>query len=232
MRKKLLIILFCFWGGIYFSKGNEWVSEDTTSIEIFSLDSIKYKEFKSQKSFDYYNQLPPETDSWLKALERKIYTWIRDNLSPSLTKSQFDNLLIIGIIILLGLLIFFLYFYRPSLFYLNKKRKTDFLIEDEDMESEDLDEIINKAIRQKQYTEAIRFKYLKILKELTTKQYISFDANKTVNEYVYEIKNVDIRNDFKNISRIFAYYRYGNRESSMEAFESFNELSNQLLKRI
>ena len=209
----------------------EFAPKDTLQFESVSFDSASYQSLKSQKKFDYYNQRP-DSPNWLQELKADFYRWLFRNISPNLTEKQFDNMMIFGLILLLIFVILFLYFYKPSLFYINRKQKLDYQIEDEDIDGYNFEKLIRESLAKEEYAEAIRWNYLKILKALNESELISFDSNKTVNEYVYEIKRNDLKSDFRNLSQQFLYYHYGKGDAVRKTYDTFCELSEQLLKRL
>lgn len=146
-----------------------------------------------------------------------------------LTDKQFDRIMLFVLMLVLVSSVVFLYFYKPSLFYFNRKQKWKHFLEEENIEGHDFDYLIRQALEKGEYAEAIRLNYLKVLKLLNERELISFNPYKTVNEYVYELKRIDLKSDFKNLSRQFVYYRYGKRKASMEAFERFRELSHTII---
>jgi hypothetical protein len=207
-------------------KAVEFISKDTVANEAVSFDSTLYREFQTQKKFNYYSQRPDEPNAW-RQLQEKIYLWLREHLAPELTSKQFNIILIIALIAVLVLAIIFLFIYKPSLFYIN--RKLGCPIGDEDIERTDFEKQIQIAVEKGEYQEAIRWNYLKILKALNEREIISFDANKTANEYVYEMKRTDLKPEFKNISMQFIYFRYGNGEASRETFDKFKNSGDKIL---
>jgi hypothetical protein len=106
-----------------------------------------------------------------------------------------------------------------------------YLLEDEDINGLDFDQLIEKALSEKGYSDAIRWAYLKTLKVLHENKLISYDTFKTVNEYVYEIKAVELKKQFRKLSLEFVYYRYGNGEADENKFLSFQSLSKQVIDR-
>ncbi|MCC8146690.1 MAG: hypothetical protein LIO93_09715 [Bacteroidales bacterium] len=233
MIKYISIFLIALFAGVHTAWGTDKdsIAKDTVFAGSLEFDQEKYNNFKSQKKFDYYQQFKEDDSRWLNDLERKLYRWLKEHFSPNLTKKQFDNVLLFGAILFLVLLVVILYIYKPSLFYLERKKKLDYRIEDEEIENLNLDKLISQALENEEYAKAVRWKYLKVLQALNEKELISFDPNKTVNEYVYEITRNDLRADFKELSRRFAYYRYGNGEASLVVFNEFDELSTKFLNR-
>jgi hypothetical protein len=203
---------------------------DTIQVEAIALDSTTYRELKAQKKFNYYDQRPEESNA-LQKLREAIFRWLLKH-NPEMTSKQFNVLLIAALIVVLILVVLFLYFYKPSLFYINRKQKLNYRLDEEDLEGTNFDRLIQQALGAGDYTEAIRWCYLKVLKRLNERELISFDSHKTVNEYVHEPSRTDLKSGFRMLSRQFIYYRYGNGNATREIFEQFQELNDDIQKRL
>jgi uncharacterized membrane protein len=209
---------------------NSVIPKETKIIDSVSFDAKTYDQLKKDKQYDYYH-LKPE-HSFFDSIIEALNTWLSLHLNLHIGLKGVKTIFwIITILVLLAILVI-LYLYKPSLFYINRKKKHDFEIEDEDINSTDFEKLIKEAYNSGQYSDAIRWTYLLTLKRLYQKELISWDANKTVNEYVYELKKIDLKPDFKELSQLFLYYRYGNFEASKDAFDSFTALSNNIIKRL
>jgi hypothetical protein len=219
----LLLAWFC----IFPVCAKEAAPKDTFRIEVLSFDSAVYRKLKAQKKFNYYRST--NETNLLQKWKDDIYRWLRKHLKMKLTDKQFDRIMLFVLMLVLVSSVVFLYFYKPSLFYFNRKQKWKHFLEEENIEGHDFDYLIRQALEKGEYAEAIRLNYLKVLKLLNERELISFNPYKTVNEYVYELKRIDLKSDFKNLSRQFVYYRYGKRKASMEAFERFRELSHTII---
>lgn len=204
--------------------GNIELPKDTVSIERVIFDSIIYEEFRTQKKFNYYTR-QPDGLNMLQQLYNSFYKWINNHLDPNLNEMQFNKILIVALIIVLLLIGFLLYIYKPSLFYINRKYKLNYQMNNETIEKTDFNRLIQEAINREEYPEAIRWNYLMLLKELNNKGLITFNSNKTVNEYINEFKQVNLKTDFKILSQKFIYYRYGNGTVTEKAFSQFQKLS-------
>ena len=196
---------------------------DTAFVQAIQYDNQTYSEFKKDKAYDYYHA-KPESESFWNMLRWSIRQLLSEYFRLDLTEKQAKiTFWIIAALIVAGIFLLF-YFFRPSWFYINKKRKITFGVEDEDIHALDFEQLIKNALKSEQYAEAIRWKYLQLLKTLHSKELISWDAHKTVIEYVYEIKQPDLKSKFKEVSQLFLYYRYGNFEASRENWEEFSKL--------
>jgi hypothetical protein len=214
VKNSLYIFLFFF-----FCAG--WLHPAKGEIEPVTYDSITYEKFKKDNSYNYY-RVRAENESGNNRFWDRFDRWFYRN--------TFD-LVIWGIAIIIVLLVV-LYIVNPSIFYFSKKNKLLYSVDEEDIEGLHLDKLIKEALNKKEYREAIRWKYLQILKTLHEKNRISWDANKTVNEYVYEIKNQELRKNFKKLSGEFVFYRYGNGEANEERFRNFESSGNRIINQI
>jgi hypothetical protein len=225
MKKTLLILwlLFPFCGFIALINGQDtltYAKKETLSIKPLPYNNETYAKFKKQKFYDYY-QKRIENKSFLDVLYERFRDWLLRSFQKTVSRKEFDYLLWIVsaiIIIVFGIII---YIRKPGIFYFNKKNPLIYSIEEENIENQDLDYLIENSIREKRFSDAIRWQYLKTLKILHEKNCISYDAHKTVNEYVYEIKDLNLRKYFRNLSGEFVYYRYGKGEADADKFSSF-----------
>ena len=81
--------------------------------------------------------------------------------------------------------------------------------EDEDIDSTDFNALLQRAIKNKDYRLATRYYYLLLLKKLSDKKEIDYHKDKTNTEYLFEIQNKQLRNQFSEVSYIYSYVWYG-----------------------
>jgi hypothetical protein len=110
--------------------------------------------------------------------------------------------------------------------------KVHFMTKDEDIHEINFEEKITKLVDQKNYKEAIRLSYLRILKQLTDKELIVWKVDKTNLDYVDEIEDNEMKVAFEKTSVLFEYIWYGEFElvESIfnDAFSEFNKLTKKL----
>lgn len=82
-------------------------------------------------------------------------------------------------------------------------------ITEEDIRQMNFGEMINETKEQGNYRLAIRYYYLWLLKRLTNREIIEWHWDKTNNDYLYEIKNTILKQDFEYLSYIYEYSWYG-----------------------
>ncbi len=73
----------------------------------------------------------------------------------------------------------------------------------------DMDTLIANALRNGNYRLAVRYQYLKCLHRLCDRNILQFAADKTNYQYVQEIGNAALRNDFAGLTLHYEYVWYG-----------------------
>ena len=64
-------------------------------------------------------------------------------------------------------------------------------------------------MQNKDFRLAVRYYYLQVLKDLSNKKIIDYHKDKTNTEYLFEIDNKALRDQFSHLSYIYAYVWYG-----------------------
>jgi hypothetical protein len=198
----------------------EAVPCDPTELSRFQRDSYYHYNYNIRRL-----TLMERFQMWLN---RMIFRMLGKTIAPGLLRTI---LVILGIIIVIAVIVVII-MKRSRFFYANVRKNLAYSIDDEDIENQDYDRLMMRAVGKAQYSEAIRWQFMKILQHLQRKNLISFDTYKTVNEYVYEIDNSNLRNKFKTLSYHFICHRYGGWEADRIKFEEFKGISDELIKSI
>ena len=94
-----------------------------------------------------------------------------------------------------------------------------FLSEDEEIiKTSDISDLIKKAVAEENYRLAVRYYFLLILQQLTKQEIISYEFAKTDEDYLGEIKQKPLQQQFRQLTRIYDFIWYGNFETSKEQF--------------
>lgn len=80
---------------------------------------------------------------------------------------------------------------------------------EEHIESVDLDSLMEEAIKNKNYRLAVRYQFLKILKQLSQKNIIEWHFEKTNVDYEREIDEAGLQQEFKKASYLYENIWYG-----------------------
>lgn len=100
------------------------------------------------------------------------------------------------------------------------------------IEQTDVDTLIQSAENAQDYRLAIRYYYLLVLKNLSLKDFIKLEDDKTNQEYFNEISHHDFSDNFAYTSYLYNYVWYGEFEIRSPEYTKAKSSFDQLLKRI
>ena len=216
MNKLLYIFVFVF---LTFTSAQAIV-QDSLKVQIDSSQVVE-KQFSEDLSkkyqgseFDYESSVEGEAQNFIA---RAIY-WFMDKIAETFGFDidpgtyQIIELLFYGILIVIALYIIvrLLVGNKASSFFSRKSSQLAPLnIQEEHIESVDLNQFIRDALAQKNYRLAVRYMYLKVLKDLSFNNVISWHFDKTNQDYYKEIENLQLKDSFKKVSYVYDYVWYG-----------------------
>lgn len=228
MKKALFILFFfvscCIWCK---DKAPAVRYDSTAKAEVRNASAEKEKEIFSDKDFVYKADVK-ESKNWLKAflewLTEKLFgklTAENANLTWQIVKWIMIGLFIAGIVLIIirsnfrGLL-------RGAPKNLGGAAFTDI---PEDIDSVNIDKLIDEALKNGNYRLAIRWCFLKSLQLLNARKQISWQPAKTNVDYQHELKNPGVRESFTQLSYVFEYVWYGEMTTNESTFTKYkNEI--------
>jgi hypothetical protein len=104
-----------------------------------------------------------------------------------------------------------------------KKVPEKLVYADEDIHEVDLETLLQQAILDSNYRLAVRYYYLSILKDLSTKKLITYHKDKTNSAYTFELEKGKIRDDFSYLTYLYTYVWYGDFPINSEDFNSIHK---------
>lgn len=208
----------------------------TEDLEIYDYDKNHWETLV--KDLDYSEDVIQD-----KKQEKKNYN--RSTPPPSNTDIDFDfmkfflrALLVIAAIAILVFIISNFLGLKTTIRPRNKKiiatTDEDINIEniEEHIHESDLDSFINKAVRQENYSMAVRLYYLAIIKELSNKKLILWKKNKTNRNYISELTASKFQEPFANATLIYEKAWYGNQKIGALEYEQLKPKFNQIIQSI
>jgi hypothetical protein len=103
---------------------------------------------------------------------------------------------------------------------------------EEDLHEANLEDFIGQAERAGNYRLAMRLHYLALLKELSLAGAIVWKKDKTNRQYLQELTQTDWKASFRQLTRIFEHYWYGDHElpeaDYAQIAPQFRQFSNQI----
>ncbi|WEK69256.1 MAG: DUF4129 domain-containing protein [Candidatus Chryseobacterium colombiense] len=180
--------------------------------------------------FDYSVSKPRE--SFLEKLQKKIIRLIESIFGKtSLSSSaKFTDVLIrLFAIVLVGFLLYFIIKYLlgkdGSFIFGRKNKKLDIAEKElhENIHEINFPESIAQFENSGEYRSAVRYQFLYILKKLSDRKIIVWNPEKTNKDYVAELKEERLKNDFSKLSYIFDYVWYGEFGIDKEDYARFKQ---------
>ena len=218
---KVLFCLLLISSSCYAQQDSLVVNYDDSKLELKDISEDDLKDYKNDDAFNYVESTPE--DNFLIRAFNSLKQWlgniIRKIVEAIFGVGQADGLLYFIFQILPYLILAFLIFLLIR-FFLKVNSKTmltgqqkgagfQFTEEEHIIKNEDINALILTAIDQKNYRLAIRYYYLLSLKYLTEKHLVTWEQQKTNEDYITEIKTDALKSDFKAITRIYDYVWYG-----------------------
>jgi hypothetical protein len=209
-------------------------SRNPSNIEVRRPPENILEKFRSDRDFKY-----DEIKSDKNILEH-ISTWINDQLNKVFQSEGFYYVReYLGYLIAIFAILIVLYILKKTklhgFIYSTNELKNNFKEFKEDINSLDFEAIISEALRNKQFKTAIRYYYLKSLKNLSDKNLIEWKVYKTNYQYFKEIKEPALQKSFGELIYLFEYAWYGDipviEELFIESernFSRFNLLVNEI----
>lgn len=240
---RLLVLCFCFGQFSFAQQNTPSVKFDDTTIEKQRITENDLETYKTDDDFNYKEVVAEEN------FLDKAYRWFQ-NVLRKFWEAIFGVGTASGFLyfifrvlpyLLLGFLVFLLvrFFLKVnSNNLITKARKQGAILfteEEQIIKNEDIPALIQDAINQNNYRLAIRYYYLLSLKYLTESDSISWQPQKTNEDYINEINKDHLKANFKNITRIYDYVWYGEFDVDAIKFEAlklpFENLNNTITKR-
>ncbi len=95
-----------------------------------------------------------------------------------------------------------------------------------------LDQLIDAAVANQQLSEALKLYYLKSLRILDLKNHITWERHKTNNSYIRECRQKDFLPAFRNLTRLYERYWYGDQDLQPASFEGIRDLFTAFYQKI
>lgn len=161
--------------------------------------------------------------AWVRRILRALFGSTNNNKPDH---SGTDYLMVfykvMGIIVILGVVYFIAraVLQKEGVWIFGRSGKkiiaTD--VDAENIHEMDFATLIEKTKSDEDYRLAVRYYYLWLLKKLSAREIISWNWDKTNTDYYYEIKDNNLRDDFKYLSYLYDYSWYGEFEIDEKAF--------------
>ena len=228
-----LLILIPFLGsGNLQEKDSLQLQYDTDS----KLEERSFNEDLSQKyqgdEFDYEIKTGESQNLLLRAL-RWFFNGLGDifgfDVSPNTLKViQYLIYVLMGLLVIYLLVRFLVNERFGSIFTKKATSILDVDLSEQHIESLDLDSLMNEALQKKDYRLAVRYQFLRVLKQLSQKQLIDWHFEKTNSDYEKELNENRLKTKFKEVSYLYEHIWYGENPITEQQYQKTDDRFNAL----
>lgn len=190
------------------------------------FEEEQLRAYKANPEFDYLREL--EQDNWWTRFKRyvalqyqRLLEWLFDDYQGNSALRFFIQILpylILAGVVLLAVWVFSKVNPAAGLLAEPEPGRVFLSEEEEIIKSRNISELIIMAIADKDYRLAIRYYFLLILQQLTQKDLIEYEFGKTDSDYLRELEERHIQQQFKQLTRIYDFIWYGNFEATEAQF--------------
>ncbi len=200
------------------------ITPDSSEVDYRTYDTEVIEDFKLQKEYNY--DLDPKYEgNPIKRLWYKFVNRLLQNMGSG-TRSALWNVIKYG---LMGLCIFVMgrFLYRSSGTGVFKRvdKSPDYnhsLVKGESG-GENLERIISQAETEEDFTKAVRYRFLLLLRLLDKEELIQWRQFKTNHEYATEIEDAILRKEFEKVSEVFEYVVYGDFDLDDQGYKQISQ---------
>jgi len=198
------------------------IIKDSSIVEVRKFNEDSITTYSKQKEF-IYDDVPPAKANWWD----RFWRWLWNKINH-LNGAKAGPILKYGIIILvIGIVTFVIIkFIGVDLKILTGKSKKVTVPYEETLENIheiDFDEQLEVALANGNYRLGARLLYLKTLKNLSDKELIFWQPEKTNQAYVLELENENYQKEFGELTNQFEYIWYGEFHIDKQTFEYINQ---------
>ncbi len=233
--QNIFIFLFLKFSGISFAQEENSVVIDSSNVskkEFSSLISKKY-----QDDHFNYNETVGQSQNYLLRAIKWFFQKLEDIFGIDIDPGFYNIVEILIYLILIATALYiiirlFVGSQASSFFTKKSKELAPLTFEEEHIEKINLDELISNALQQNDYRLAIRYMYLKMLKDLSVKNLIDWHFEKTNIDYYNELKSTALQQNFKTVSYLYEHIWYGEFKLDDSAYYSAKKEFDNLKKSI
>jgi len=216
-----------------YSWANEYKYHEET-VAVREIDETSRR--KAIEGLDYSKTLKPK-----KKKETPLTPDTPPDLPPdpgdgSFFKWLFRGLLLVAGLVIIVLIVMNIIQMKPApkdvVIKAQSVENLDLQHIEENLNTADLDPLIQRAIIQENYTMAVRLYYLAILKKLSQHKFVVWKKDKTNRDYLQELNLSSLRQPFQEATRDFEWVWYGDGVVGKQDFERMQGQFQKMLSLI
>jgi hypothetical protein len=185
----------------------------------------KIVKYHNDSAFKYDNDYRTAPNLW-----EEMKRWFFDHFFNFIFKRVYHHITLWDILkygIIVAALVFLVWYFikasKTAPFSRSEQNPLQFNATTENIHRIDFEKRIADAIQNGEYRLAIRYLYLRTLKELSDRNLIKWKAEKTNRDYSGELRNTKFGIPFSSITSLYDYAWYGNMPVGETAFHTVKE---------
>lgn len=222
------------------SESQEVIYDLDATKEIKKFSSDKIQELLDDNDFNYTEYDEPDNiwtrfKKWLGQIWDRFTQWLFGAGEVTgfwaILLRLLPYLIIVGVLFLLGWL--FMRVNPRDMLFEKREAPQIILTDDEDIiQNQDIQQLIELALKENNYRLAIRYYYLSVLKKLSDTELINWESQKTNTDYLKELTDDSLKSKFQNITRLYDFIWYGSFEVDEKSFhqaqQKFKSITNSI----
>lgn len=183
------------------------------------------QEYQKKRDFKYNDAVPEveEPSIWSQILNA-ISDFIQSLFGEEGAMTFWRALpYLLALVALFYILYYWSRHQRMSILSMDNAESSIDYLEIRKMPAPDIQALIDNAIAEHDYANALRWLYLRNLKKLEEKGLIDWKRDKTNHDYLWELRNSPLQADFKKLTRYFDYSFYGKNVVTADEFPELHK---------
>ncbi len=225
MIRKLLFIFLLPFSAAAQDSGASSFPYDSSTVNVRTIDIQTLQNITDEPVFEYNQQAQNPESLWSRIQRWLIQAiqYILDNPWASVI-IRFIFFAIFGIV-LIALINQILGGNLSSTFSRKKSNKSLGLnIGQSEISKVDYDELLNTALSENRYRDAVRILYLKALQQLNERELIAWKPDKTNHDYLRELGTHPSKAPFSRLTSYYEYIEYGHFSIEKNGFENVQDI--------
>ena len=212
------MICFLFYCPVWAQEVIPTIKNDTANINTKHIQENQLKEFRDNPDFDYEIIKSTAPDwwvsfkNWITSTILRFLEWLFGVEKAAGVFSVFLEIIpyILLAVLLFILIKFFVNVNARAVMHAKKNQTIVALSEEEHIiKNEDIQQLIQNALGQQDYRLAVRYYYLYMLQLMTEKELITWEPQKTNEDYTKELQQQELAQPFATCTRLYNYFWYG-----------------------
>lgn len=203
------------------------------ATDTLTCDTARLARWWTDPAYDYERALHAAEGTWWDRLRSWLDWKLSEWFDWTLTDSEVDWVYVAAALVVLLLIVAYLWWKHPGLFRrVGRVGKPSTATDEDTIYGIDFPEEIRRATSREDYTAAVRYTYLYMLRQLDDAGLISWQSYKTPTDYVYELREADSAEDLRALTNGFLRVRYGNYTATRAFYDGMCRFRDALVRRL